>query len=321
MISTQSNFFYLFSSSTFSAQCQGRLTQSQRTAMFLKDYSTAGRHDILTVQVLHNYLVVILAILLLTAAPTSAKILKTVKQALKTQERTFTVGSGLEYQTDSELSEYDFPFLLEYGLTNRLKLTVEPNCVFISKKIGTSVSGFGELETSLTYDFIAERRYRPGLSAEGIVKWPTASHADLGTGKTDYSLGIIASMEFVHADMDFNILYTFVGSPPGVHLRNTIEASLATEWRFNPVIDLEGELAGIIGSGSGFHGQPGTIGGFGRHGGIIGAPEQGENEIEATLGIAEHLSEFLKLEEGLIVQSDGSWQVVFAWEWDFGGGD
>jgi hypothetical protein len=59
----------------------------------------------------------------------------------------------------------------------------------------------------------------------------------------------------------------------------------------------------------------------GRHGGIIGDPEQGSNEIEATLGVAEHLNEFLKLEEGVIIQKDGSWQVVFAWEWDFGGGD
>jgi hypothetical protein len=260
----------------------------------------------------------VLAISLPTATPASAKIVKTIRQALQSQERTITIGSGLEYQADSEESEYDFPFLLEYGFTERLKLSVEPNSTYIRKKRGGSVGGFGELETAFTYDFRAERRYRPGLSALGLIKWPTETNVQLGTGKTDYSLGMIASMAFVHADMDLNALYTFVGSPPDVHLRNTVEVSLATEWHARPALDVEGELAAVIGSGSGFHGQPGTIGGFGKRGGV---PEEGGNEISATLGFAEFLNEYLKLEEGVIVYSDGSWQAVFAWEWDSGGGN
>jgi hypothetical protein len=283
--------------------------------MIRKCHSAAGRHRPRALLALRYC--VLTAIILLPAPPASAKILKTLRQALQSQERTFTVGSGLEFQTDSEGSEYDFPLLFEYTLTDKLKLTVEPNSTYIRKKTHGSIAGFGEMETSLTCDFYAERRYRPGLSALGLVKWPTATHAELGTGKTDYSLGIIASMAFVHADMDFNVLYTFVGSPPGVHLQNTVEVSLSSEWHMNSTLDMEGELGAVIGSGSGFHGQPGTIGGLGRR---SGAPEEGGNEISATLGIAEHLSEFLKLEQGVIVFTDGSWQVVFAWEWDSGGG-
>lgn len=267
-----------------------------------------------------RHCIIVFSLMALTATPASARILKTMKRALGAREQ-LTVGSGLEYQTDSEESELDLPFLLEYGFTERLKLTVEPNWARIHRKAGASVSGFGELETAVTYDFLAERRYRPGLSAEAIVKWPTASHDELGTGKTDYSMGLVASMAFVHADMDLNALYTFVGSPPGVHLENTIEVSLASEWRLTPAIVLEGELGAVNGSGGGFRGQPGTIGGLGNRGGLIGAPEAGGSEVSATLGVAENLNEYLKLEEGFIVQGDGTWQIVFAWEWDFAGGD
>jgi hypothetical protein len=308
-----------YSFKTICIQCQQRFTQSRNTNLIQKDYGTGGR-DIFKLQVFH-YALMVLFILLLIATPSSAKILKTMKQALQSQEQSITLGSGLEYQTDDEGLELGFPFLLEYAFTDRFKLTVEPGCIYFHKKVGAAIGGFSEMETSLTYDFVAERRYRPGLSAEGIIKWPIESHAELGTGKRDYSLGIIASMAFVHADMDVNVLYTYVGSPPGVNLQNTIEASLSAEWRFSPIIDLEGEVATVSGAGGRFRGHPGTLGGFGHRAGSVGAAEEGQNEYEATLGIAEHLNESMKLEQGLIVQLDGSWQVVFAWEWELGGGD
>ena len=50
------------------------------------------------------------------------------------------------------------------------------------------------------------RRHRPGLAAEGIVKWPTAKHDEIGTGKTDYSLGAVVSKEFVHVDLDLEAI-------------------------------------------------------------------------------------------------------------------
>jgi hypothetical protein len=222
------------------------------------------------------------------------------------------VGGGFEYETDSEQAQYDFPFLLEYGISNKLKFTFEPNLLNIRKSAGSSVGGFGEMETSLTYDFITERRYRPGFSALGLIKWPTASHPELGTGKADFTVGMIASKEFVHSDVELDALYTLVGTPPGVQTQNTIELVLGGEWHVSRVIDLEGELDTKIGSGR-FHGHPGALGGLGRR-------ESG-SETGATVGMAEHLNHYLKLEQGVVALTDGTLQAVFAWEWDFSGGD
>jgi hypothetical protein len=275
----------------------------------------ASKRGVVPARMLCHCLIVFI-LLALASAPASARILKTMKSAFAAREH-LTIGSGLEYQTDSEESETDFPFLLEYGFTEKLKLTVEPNWARIHRKAEASVSGFGELETAVTYDFLAERRYRPGLSTEAIVKWPTASPDELGTGKADYSLGLVASMAFVRADMDFNALYTFVGNPPGADLKNTIEVSLACEYRLTRAIALEGELGAVFGSGGRFR----ATGGLGNRGGVIGASDEGGNEISATLGVAENMNEYLKLEEGMIVYTDGSWQAVLAWEWAFAGLD
>jgi len=254
-----------------------------------------------------------LGLLAATAAPAGARILKTrgIGQA---GPLALVVGSGFEYETDPEESEYGFPFLGEYGFNRIMKLSLEPSLVFVRSKVGRSTGGLGDFETTLTLEFPTERRYRPGLAFEGVVKWPTAPRGALGTGETDYSLGAIVSKEFVDFDVDLNATYTFIGSPPGVHLENTFEGSIATEWRLTHTLDLEAEAVTALGAG-GFRSAPGTLGGFAN----IGGPEQGQSESEFTLGLAQHLNDFLKLEEGGVLKSGGSFQFVFAWEWDFEG--
>jgi len=244
-----------------------------------------------------------------TYAPASAKIVKT----RRFHELALVVGSGIEYQSDSDQTEYGFPFLLEYGPSDALKLAVEPSYVRIRDKVaGRTISGIGDLETTVAWEFLSMRRNRPSLAVEGTVKWPTAKKDGIGTGKTDYSIGALLSKEFVHVDLDLEAIYTFVGSPPGVQLQNTNEVSMAAEWHLSDFLDVVGEVLTAGGSG-GIRGQSGTIGGFGG----LGASELGGRESEGTLGLAEHLTDHLKLEEGLIYKSDGSWQAVAAWELDF----
>jgi hypothetical protein len=163
------------------------------------------------------------------ATPAAAKILKT-KQASQYREFQLTIGSGFEYEGDSEEKQYDLPFLVEYGVTKALTVTVEPDYTFLDKAGAASIRGFGDLETSLVYEFVGERRSRPSLAAEVLVKWPTASSDSLTTGETDYSVGGIISKEFIHFDVDSEWLYTFVGDPPGVDLSNSSEISLAAAW-------------------------------------------------------------------------------------------
>ena len=250
------------------------------------------------------------ALLLCAATPAPAKILKT-KKASEYRELKLTIGSGFEYQGDSEQKQYDFPGLLEYGATKALTLTVEPNYVAIHSAAFGSTKGFGDLETSAVYEVVSERRSRPSLSAEALVKWPTATSDSLTTGETDYSIGGIISKEFVHLDLDSEWLYTFVGDPSGINLDNSSEISLASDVHLTRTIDLE--MEGVTTSGGGFHGTgtnlsklPADVGGSGR-------------EYESTIGLSKILFSHLKLEGGVVYKSDGSWQFVSAWEWNFEG--
>lgn len=251
------------------------------------------------------------------AQPCAAKILKTKRGAQGPRELALTVGSGFEYETDSEQTEYGFPFLVQYGISEALEVGAEPTYVSITSTEFESAHGFGDLEIYATFEFVSERRNRPALAALGIVKWPTASHDALSTGEHDYSLGMIASKDFVRFDLDCEAIYTFVGSPPGIPLKDTIEASLAVEWHIGRAIDIEGEILTSAGAG-GFHGRAGSIGGLGSRTASVGGPEEGSSESEAALGVAEQVFDRLKLEQGAVMKSDGSWQLVVAWEWNFG---
>lgn len=172
-----------------------------------------------------------------------------------------------------------------YTFTEQLKLTIEPNFTYIESKTEDvdTVRGLGDLETSLEYEFLRERRYRPAFAALGLIKWPTATHADIGEPGRDYSLGLIASKDFIFFDLDLNVLYTFVGSR---ELEDTLELSLAGEYHVNHFVDVIAEVVTTIGTG-GIRGAPGTLGGLGGSG--------SGNDMEGTLGLAQRISRHLKL--------------------------
>jgi hypothetical protein len=245
----------------------------------------------------------------------SARILKTRTGVTSSGAflNSLVVGSGFELQSDRTETDYEFPLLVECNLTRDLKLTLEPDFVYISAKSkdARTVGGTGDLETSVEYEFLHERRYRPALTATSIIRWPTASDPDLGNPGHDYSLGLIVSKDLVYCDLDLNLLYTFVGDPDE---QDNFEAGLAVEWHLTHRLDLIGEIVSTLGNG-GVHGGLGTL---------TGGPNLSErtgsnNQFEATLGVAYHLSKYLKLEHGVTHVSDQNWQFQFAWEWSFGG--
>lgn len=191
------------------------------------------------------------SLLTAVAIPAHAKILKT-KQASDYKELRLTIGTGFEYEGDSEEKTYDFPGLVEWGATDRLTLTAEPDYVVIKNAESGTIKGLGDLETSMVYEFVSERRKRPSLSAEVLVKWPTATSDSLTSNEIDYSVGGIISKEFVHFELDSEWLYTYVGDPPGLDLSNSTEISLAGNFHLTRSIDLEAEV--VTSSGGGFHG-------------------------------------------------------------------
>jgi hypothetical protein len=239
----------------------------------------------------------------LAASQTPARILHTKFSPSQTWDPwlPLTIGSGVEFETDKDQSEVDFPMLIEYNFMQTLKLTVEPNMVHIGAKAKDvrTVTGLGDLETSIEYEFVPERRYRPGFTAVGLVRWPTATDPDIGNPGHDYGLGLIASKDPVFVDLDLSALYTFVGDHKE---QDTLEVSLAGEWHLNHFFDIEAEVVHTFGTG-GILGRPGTISGIGTGG-------TGTDLTEGTVGVAWHISKRLKVEQGGIIRSDGTLQRV-----------
>ena len=210
------------------------------------------------------------------------------------------IGGGFEFETDKSQSQYDFPFLLEYSFSEQLKLTIEPNVSYIESKTKDvrSVAGFGNIETSAQWEFVRERRYRPGFTLEGLIRWPTATSPDLGSRKFDYGVGMLLSKDLAVIDLDLDLLYTFVGERQE---QNPLEIACSAEIPVvNHLLSLVGEVVHTVGTGAGL----GTT-----------------HQTEGTFGVVWQVNRFLKLEIGYSLKNHLDGQVVTAWEWSFAGED
>src|SRR5258707_1080078 len=99
-------------------------------------------------------------------------------------------------------------------------------------------------------------------------------------------------------------------TPVSARILKTRKSSQSQALELTARLALEAELATASG---GVRGQAGTIGGVGS-----GTGGGSGRETEATIGLAENITHRVKVEEGVVVKADGGWQVVFAWEFDFG---
>jgi hypothetical protein len=54
-------------------------------------------------------------------------------------------------------------------------------------------------------------------------------------------------------------------------------------------------------------------------GNLFDSESGGRSETEALLGLAWQVSKHLKLEQGVLFKENGIHELVFAWEWSFGG--
>src|SRR4051812_42252331 len=81
----------------------------------------------------------------------AAQILET-ETARPIGKGTLELGTNFEYQTSSEGTESALPMAVEYGLTNRFELLLEPVAyTAIRPKVGQSATGVGDMELTATY--------------------------------------------------------------------------------------------------------------------------------------------------------------------------
>ena len=223
------------------------------------------------------------------------------------------LGSGLEYTPDPLNPEYVIPYIIEYDLTEQLKLGTEVDykhisCTSVAKRESPGDCGGGagvsDAELSAEWKVINERRWQPSVALLGIVKFPT--NALLGSNFADYDVGLIINKEFVFFTVDLDAVYTFVGTPRGQPADHNWELSTSIENDINPVWVFMAEF--VWDSNGGGAGHQGS-----------GNSTPGSQTI-FTVGFAQHITKELRLEEGYSRQSDGTKQVLFGVEYAFGGG-
>ena len=182
-----------------------------------------------------------LTILILTAFLFTWSPGKVFAQVLETEESKplspgqWEIGSGLEFQRSKEGTETALPLSVEYGLSKKFTLLVEPvGFTHIKPKTGTTAKGIGDLEITLFYQLLAEKGSMPSISISAEVKIPTAKNSLIGTGKTDITPYLIMSKTTGHFFTSLNLSYTFLGKPAGVTANNVINYALGTIYTLSP---------------------------------------------------------------------------------------
>ncbi|MEZ5065610.1 MAG: transporter [bacterium] len=226
----------------------------------------------------------------------SAQILET-ETARPIGRGSLEVSGNLEYQASGEGSEAAVPFALEYGVSDRVELLVEPvSRTWIRPKQGPKATGAGDLETTLTYLLSEETRSRPAISLAGEVKFPTARNSLIGTGYTDFAGYFIMSRLFGRFDTHANLGYTVVGKPSGSSLKNIFNFALGGEYHWNDRTSAYGELlANTAASSAPESGAPESA-----------SPEAPTGEVVGTLGLASYVTPRLRLSGGLSLDNNGA---------------
>lgn len=190
----------------------------------------------------------------------------------------------MELQNGHDGREQAVPLMVEYGVTNRLELMVEPVAYAgILPTVGQRARGIGDLETTLTYLLAHERGRWPAFAVAGEVKVPTARDQLIGTGRADYAAWLITSKRIGRLDTHANVAYTVVGSPAGVQLSNTLTGAFASVYHHSPRVDFFGEMMGVTAASSAGEGStpaPGTT----------VPPEVAGEELFGTLGAGRYVT-------------------------------
>jgi hypothetical protein len=168
-----------------------------------------------------------------------------------------TVNGAYEFQTSNEGSEHAFPLAIEYGLTDRLALLVEP--VFLTAirpKAGGGATGQGDLEVTGQYLLWKETPRIPALALAAEEKFPTATNPRIGTQRADFTPFLIVSKRLGTLDAHVNVGYSFMGKPAGLQVQNTLNLAFAIEQHVTPQVDL---MAEILSASASIAGGEGTV--------------------------------------------------------------
>jgi hypothetical protein len=211
----------------------------------------------------------------------------------------FEISTAFEFQTAPDGREYALPMAVEVGVYRHLELLIEPVAVTsIQPKNGGTATGVGDLETTLTYLIIEEKKYVPALALAGEVKFPTAGNTQIGSGEFDYRFYAVASKRLGDFDVHLNLGYNVIGSPPGVDTKNPLDVEAGVEWFAHPKFNIFAEINYIgssIGSNAAAEGGAAAprLAPADASDGAAGTPEIAAEEIIGTIGVRVHAARYM----------------------------
>ena len=225
------------------------------------------------------------------------------------------IGAGLEFQTSKEGKEIAFPLALEYGLSRRFTLLVEPVVYTnIRPNNGTQAKGLGDLEITLFYQLVTEKNGWPSVSVSGEIKIPTANNNFIGTGKTDLTPFLIASKTSGKFFTSLNLSYTFLGKPQGVVANNLFNYALGTIYTASAksifFTEVYGNTPATAGETADGTVPPNCTG---------QTTELAGGETVAAIGYGYHLKNNLLLSFGISYDNNMAFLFRPGVEWKFGG--
>ena len=201
----------------------------------------------------------------------------------------FELGAAVEFQTSNEGTENAIPLAIEYGISKRFTLLVEPVAYTnINPKAGTSVTGLGDLEATLFYQLLDETKGFPAVSFSAEVKFPTAKDSLIGTRKTDFTPFLIACKTTGKFYTSANLSYTFLGKPPGVLASNLLNYALGTIYEASEKSILFAEIYGNTSALGGKDVPEGTVN-------TSKAPELTGGEFVGSIGYGYYINKNLQL--------------------------
>jgi hypothetical protein len=242
-------------------------------------------------------------------------------QVLETEESKpllpgqFALGTGLEYQISKEGTEFALPLAIEYGISKKFTLLVEPVAyTSIKPKTGTQAKGIGDLEITLFYQIVSEKKVMPSISISGEIKIPTAQNTMIGTGETDYTPFLIVSKTTGKFFSSLNLSYTFLGKPEGVTANNLFNYALGTIFTISPRSILYAE----------FYGNTSAFGGETPEGGATDNPGNTNSELSGgenvgAIGYGFYLKKALLISLGVYFDNNKAFLIRPGLEWKFGG--
>lgn len=215
--------------------------------------------------------IVVTAVVVLSASTSAAQMLETETARLM-PARWWKVGNAFEFQASSEGTEAAMPIAIEYGLTNRLELLVEPvPYTAIRPNTGRHAVGAGDIEATLTTLVHHETPSTPAFALAAEIKFPTAHDSLIGSGEPDYTGYLIASKRFGQVDTHVNVAYTVVGRQDNEQLNNIFSFAVAGVYHAGIKLQLFSEILGNTGA------LPGSESST--------TPEVAGGELSGTLGM------------------------------------